>query len=87
MKLIQMDVSQALGFLGLTIKKSNGVTHILKSSDVEATLEDAEQEIRESENWLALAAESPLAGGAQYAHIKNISAWTVLKPYLKSKEV
>lgn len=86
MKLIQMDISQAIGFLGLRISKSKGVTHVLNGNSVEVTTADADQSIRESQEWLALAEQSPLAGGAQYAHIKNISAWTVIKPLLKVEE-
>lgn len=86
MKLIQMDVSQAISFLGLTITRSNGITRLLKSDSVEATTADADKSIRESEEWLALAEQSPLAGGAQYAHIKNISAWTTVRRLLKVKE-
>jgi hypothetical protein len=86
MKLMKLDVSQALSILDLQIVKNAGVVRVLTRAGIEVTVADADQSIRESQEWLALAEQSPLAGGAQYAHIKNISAWTVVKPYLKTEE-
>jgi hypothetical protein len=86
MKLMKLDVSQALSILDLQIVKNAGIVRVLTRTGVEVTVADADQSIRESQEWLALAEQSPLAGGAQYAHIKNISAWTVVKPYLKVEE-
>jgi hypothetical protein len=86
MKLIQMDVSQAISFLGLNVVKSNGNARFLNSDWVEVTTADADQSIRESQENLALAEQSPLAGGAQYAHIRNISAWTTIRSLLKVEE-
>lgn len=83
MKLMAMDLSQAASILGLQIVKYDGVIHFLRwPSAVEVTVTDADQSIVESQEALALAEQSPLVGGTQYWHIKNISAWTVVKPHL-----
>jgi hypothetical protein len=87
MKLMQMDLSPAIGFLGLRVVKFDGVTRFLNSAAVEVTAADADQAIAESQEQLALAEQSPLVGGTQYWHWKTISAWTVVKPHLKVEEV
>lgn len=86
MKLMKMDVSQAAGILGLRIMKYAGVTHFVYETFVEATVADADKAIAESQEALALAEQSPLVGGTQYWHLKNISAWTVIKSQLKTEE-
>lgn len=86
MKLMQMDLSTAIGILGLRVVKYAGATHFLKwPSAAEVTVADADQSIAESQEALALAEQSDLAGGHQYWHWKNISAWTVIKPHLTIK--
>lgn len=87
MKLMQMDLSQAISFLGLRVVRNAGVTNFIHSSGVEATVADADQAITESQEELALAEQSPLVGGTQYWHIRTISAWTVVKPHLTKEKV
>lgn len=86
MKLLQMDLSQAISFLGLRIVKNSGVTSFLRSTGAEATVADADQAIAESQEELALAEQSPLVGGTQYWHVRVISAWTVVKPHLTKEK-
>lgn len=87
MKLLQMDLSQAISFLGLRVSRYEGVNHFLRwPSAIEVTVADAEEAITESQEALALAEQSPLVGGTQYWHIRTISAWTVVKPHLKITE-
>lgn len=85
MKLLQMDVAQAVGILGLRIVKYSGITHFLNTSATEVTVADADTAIAESLEALAFAEQSPLVGGTQYWHLKNISAWTVIKSQLNNE--
>lgn len=87
MKLMEMDVERAAEILSLRIVKHSGVTHFLNNEALEVTVADADKSIAESQADLEAAAQSSLAGGTQYWHWKNISAWTVLKPHLSAEKV
>lgn len=82
MELMSMTTAKAAQILGLEIVKTGEDVKFRNSSGEFVELSDANDSIAESQHEIDEAAKSCLAGGAEYWHWKNISAWTVLKPFL-----